>query len=73
MVLFFAVLGSTVKTCSASVPGCFGRFDLIFYVKGNSGPEVVSCPALRACLRVVLNGEVFTVDTSVVFRAGVAR
>ena len=47
-----------------------GRVDLIFYVKGYSDPEVVSCPALRACLRFVPNGRVYKVDTSVVFRAG---
>ena len=40
---------STVNTCSASALGCFGRFALIFYAKGNSDPKVVSCPALR-CL-----------------------
>ena len=47
-----------------------GRNDLFFHVKGNSDPEVVSCPALRACLRVLPNGEAYTVGTSVVFRAG---
>ena len=66
MVLLFAVRGSTANSFCVSC-WVLGRIDLIFYVKENSDPEVVSCPALRACLRVVLNGEVYTVDTSVVF------
>ena len=42
-----------------------------FYAKRNSDPEVVSVPALRCLgLRVTLNGEVCTVDTSVAFQAG---
>ena len=56
-----AWLNSEYMFCVSSwVPG---RADLTLYVKGNSGPEVVSCPALRACLRVVLNGAVYTFDT----------
>ena len=40
MVLFCAMPGSTVNTCSAT--GFVGRIALIFNVKGNSDPEVVS-------------------------------
>ena len=49
-VLFLCNAWSTVDTCSASAPGCFGRFANILYAKGNSDPVVYSRPALL-CLR----------------------
>ena len=63
--LLCAMPGSTVNTCSVTAPGCVGRIVLIFYVKGNSDPEVVS-----VLLSGALNGEVCTVDIPVAFRAG---
>ena len=62
------VLGSTVETWSASAPACLCRIFLLFYAKENSDPEVVGLALWRG-LRITLNGEVCTVDTSVVFRA----
>ena len=47
-----ATSGSIVNTCSATAPGCVGRIVLIFFVKVNSDPEVVS-----VLLSSTLNGE----------------
>ena len=64
------VLGSTLDTWSASAPGCLCRIFLLFYAKEKSDPEVVGLALWRVGLRITLNGEVCTVDTSVAFRAG---
>ena len=45
-VVLFVVLGSTVDTCCPSPPGAFDGLPIIFFVKGNSDPEVDSRPAL---------------------------
>ena len=51
--LHSAWLNSEYMFCVSS--WVLSRVDLVSYVKGNSDSEVVSCPALRACVRVVLN------------------
>ena len=72
MALFCAMSGSTANTCSATALRSVGRIALIFYVKGNSDPKVVSVLLSWLGLRVTLNGEVCTVDFSVALRAVVS-
>ena len=55
-----AMPGSTMDTSCASALGCFLT---VFFVKGNSDPEVESCPALL--FFVTQSGEVCTDDASV--------
>ena len=62
LLLFFAMPGLTVNTCSATAPGCVGRFAHVFYAKGNSDPEVFSVLLFGMGVRVTLNGEVCTDD-----------
>ena len=53
-----AWLDSEYMFCDSS--GCVGCIAVIFYVKGNSDPEVVSVLLSWLGLRATLNGEVCT-------------